>query len=319
MTKPAGCPKVAVIILNFAVADECLSCVASVLASKYESLKVVVIDNGSPDDSMTRLKADLPKSVTLLVNDNTGYAGGNNLGIKWAFGHGADYILILNPDTTITPDAIGKMVAFSEGQDNWPEFLQGKKLGFIGPRIFHPDDLTNPTIYSDGGVIGPTLTRATLRHNGLKAQGLELAKEPFGCDYITGTALFASREVVEAVGLINEDYFLYYEDADWSLRCRKKGYELVILPDAVVYHEGYKSTGHLSPSYIYYHSRNGLYLAMWNGHWGLKFLAYLISAVKLAKQPIKYFLMPSKRSWLKPISLGIWHAWLGIKGPAPKL
>ena len=301
-------PKVAIIILNFNVSFETLKCVASVNNSTYNNFEILVVDNGSTDDSAAVLAAKLPKEVTFIKNQNTGYAGGNNLGLRWALKHGADYALILNPDTAIDPGAVSELVNYANAA--------GTKIGFMGPRIFLSGNVSEPTIYSDGGRIHWTLTRATLAHHGESASRLELNQNPFSCDYVTGTALFVSRAVLEKVGLIREDYFLYYEDTDWSLRCRRLGYKLMIVPSAKVYHEESKSTGLLSPRYIYYNTRNGLYLALWNGSMVLRWLARLNSIFKLFKQPIKYFLRPSQRHWIKPVTRAIIDVWLGRTGRA---
>lgn len=301
----AGQPKVAVIILNYRVWSETLRCVASVRRSTYKNLAILVIDNHSPDDSARQLKKRLPAGVTFLANArNTGYAGGNNWGLQWALKQGAGYAFILNPDTLMTPRAIERLVQFAQSP-------QGQNVGLIGPLILHPDR----TIYSAGGDINWTLTKATLRHNGVPARRVKLAAKPFECGYITGTALLVSTKVLQVIGFMREDYFLYYEDSDWSWRCRRAGYKQMVVPEAVVYHAGYQSTGLLSESYIYYHTRNGLYLALWNGLFLIRVLAIAISVIKLLKQPIKYVLAPAKRHWIKPVSRGILDAWRGITGP----
>lgn len=300
----AGQPKVAVVILNYRVWPETLRCVRSVLNSTYKNVLVLVIDNHSPDDSVKQLTRRLPKSVNFIAhNQNAGYAGGNNLGLKWALKKGAAYVLILNPDTVVAPRAIGELVKFAESP-------AAAKVGFLGPRIFYP----NKTIYSDGGDISWTLTKATLRRHGHSPVRRRLARAPFACGYITGTALFARSRVIKAIGLMREEFFLYYEDTDWSLRCRRAGYKLMIVPAAVVCHEGYKSTGLLSESYIYYHTRNGLYLAFWNGSLLIRILAIALSVIKLLKQPVKYILKPKQRAWVKPVVWGIIDAWRGVIG-----
>lgn len=310
--------KVVVIILNYNVWQAALKCVASVKRSAYPNVSVVVIDNKSPDGSAAELKRRLPKDVTFIVNDkNTGYAGGNNIGLAWALDHGADYVFILNPDTTVEPPAISRLVAFAERAERSSSIINKypKGAGFIGPRIFHTDNPSDPTIYSDGGTIHWTLTKATLQRNGQTMSKAALRHQPFPCGYISGTAVFVSRRVLEDVGFLREDYFLYYEDTDWSLRCRTLGFGLFIVPEAVVYHVGYQSTGLLTERYIYYHTRNGLYLALWNGSLAIKALAIAASVFKLLKQPLKYILLPAKRAWIRPVSRGILDAWQGRTGP----
>lgn len=313
-------PRVATIILNYNVWEATLKCVESVQRSTYPHLAIVVIDNNSQDASAEELRRRLPADVTFIAHDkNIGYAGGNNLGITWAFKHGAEYVFILNPDTMVDSTAIAQLVLFAENPRLYGMDFSGKGrkgIGFLGPRIFHTDDPNDPTIYSDGGIIHWTLTRATLRHNGLKRSELTLSTKPFACDYITGTALFASKRVLKDVGLLREEYFLYYEDTDWSIRCRRKGYSLLVVPAATVFHVGYQSTGLLSPRYIYYHTRNALLLAFWNGGLLIRLLAYVISAIILLKQPLKWVLYPQRRPWVRPVIRGVLDAWRKKTGPA---
>jgi len=104
---------------------------------------------------------------------------------------------------------------------------------------------------------------------------------------------------------MSEEYFLYYEDTDWSLKARQAGYECIFAPLATIWHKGSKSSIAESPSYIYYHIRNGLILAKRHAPWYIKFFVHLDVIWRIKKQILKYIFFPKKRVWVKYILLGI--------------
>ncbi len=129
-------------------------------------------------------------------------------------------------------------------------------------------------------------------------------------DYITGCCLLIKRQVIEKIGLLSEDYFLYYEDVDWCLRAKKAGYDCGLVANAKIYHKQSRSAGEFSYPYIYYHSRNGLILG---NRFGLKPIVYLISFWIILKQMIK-LIIGFRRNWVKPVMKGVWDFWRGRKG-----
>lgn len=118
------------------------------------------------------------------------------------------------------------------------------------------------------------------------------------------------REVVEKIGLMSEDYFLYYEDNDWCQRAQKAGYECVIVPESKIYHKQSRSTGEFSYPYIYYHSRNGL---IFGWKFGPKIVVGLISVWIFSKQIVKY-IIGYKRNWARPVMKGVVDFWRGKRG-----
>ncbi|MFA6436712.1 MAG: glycosyltransferase family 2 protein [Candidatus Paceibacterota bacterium] len=305
-------PKVSIIIVNYNGFEETIGCLKSLLKLDYSNFNVFVVENGSSNDSLQRISDFLEKletqdsrPVTQIIKStkNLGFAGGCNLGIREAQKMGADYFLLLNPDTKVEKDFLSKLIEVSENSQNYSE-LKAKKIGFLGSRIFYED---KKTIYSNGGYIKCNLLQAELRDHGKLKENLGKTK-PFLTDYITGTALLVSKSVLNEIGLMREDYFLYYEDSDWAVRAFKKGFVHVIVPDSVIYHKGYHSTEYLSFNYIYYLVRNGYYLAWWNGNFFQKTFAVFYSIYKLFKQFPKIFI-PEKRKWINPIFKATWDFW----------
>ena len=299
-------PKVFIIILNWNGWPDTIECLSSLNKVIYDNFEVILIDNGSKE------KFQIPNSkfpnlrFTQIFNDlNLGFAGGNNQGIKIALdppaGGRADYVLLLNNDTTVESDFLNKLVEVAE---------KNKEAGIFGPMTYFYDSRTDErkTICSAGGRIIKHFTRGTLI--GYK----EIDSGQYGqlgeVDYISGACLLIKREVIEKIGLISEDYFLYYEDGDWCLRARREGYQCLFVPSAKIYHKVSRSSSEFSFPYIYYHSRNGLIFA---SRFGSKIFTYLFSFWFFIKQIIK-ILIGYKRDWAKAVMKAIIDFWRGKTG-----
>ncbi len=210
-------------------------------------------------------KIDYDDFETIVIDNdkkNLGFAGGNNIGIKQALKNGADYVLLLNNDTVVEPNFLKKLVEVGE---------RDEKAGILGPI---------------GGKI-----------NWFYTKGIHVTKNN---DYISGVCMLVKREVIEKIGLMPKNYFLYFEDVDWCLRARKAGYKCVLVPSSKIWHKVSSSTKAESFSYIYYHTRNGLLLVKRHAPFFIKILAYFVSFLVYFKQLIK-----SSSKWTKAIKLGI--------------
>ena len=234
--------KVSLIILNFKVKDLALKCLESVKKSNYSELGIILVDNGSNDGIEEDIK-ELKGVDFIQTGKNLGYSGGNNIGIKRALKSGADYIFILNPDTTIEKDCIKNLV---DGIEKYKAEITGPKIYFEGTKkIWYAGG-----IFDKENVIG--------KHRGVDEVDSGKYDSPEETDFVTGASLFVKREVFEKIGLFDEKYFLYYEDADFCERAKRAGFNVVYIPDAVVYHENAASAELGSPLQDYYISRNRL-------------------------------------------------------------
>lgn len=307
-------PNIAIIILNYNGGKDILECLDSLRHIRYKHHTVLVVDNKSSDDSVkqvylyARQYPDQPIEV-LELPKNYGYAGGNNRGITRALQKGADYVLILNPDTVVENNFLEELVATAEA------YAKEGKEGFFGPRIFllnAHSTKKHPRVYSNGGLINWLGTRGSLKDYG-KGQSRLAEVQPFETEYVSGTCLLASRETIQKAGLMREEYFLYYEDTDWAIRARRQGIVQVIVPQSIIWHKASTTTKEGSPSYIYYHTRNGLYCGWNNAGQFRRWLILAQSGYTFLKQPIK-LLIPSKRHWAKPVMRGVLDFWKGKKG-----
>lgn len=273
-------PKVFLIILQYNNSKDTIRCLDSILKTQYLNSEVILIDNASSsehlENSENYLKNQIQKKISLAQSkvkkchlikneSNLGYAGGNNKGIRYAINHGADYIFILNNDITIGSKTLGDLIEAG---------ISDNKAGILAPVTKEGDGINY------GGKI-----------NWLKSQLKNLKKYDSSPDYIQGSALLIKKRVVEKIGLFDEKYFLYFEDADYSLRAREAGYKLLIIPWAVISHEVSASTKKLgSPLLLRYHVRNSLLLNSKHAPFIYKIFLHPWAVLTLIKQGVKTIL-----------------------------
>jgi len=285
--------KVAIVILNWNGWPDTLECLESLNRLDYSNLDIILIDNASKERPPLISVQFLKLTIVQIFNEkNLGFAGGNNQGIKIALERGADYILLLNNDTTVESDFLKKLVGVGEEKESY---------GILGPIIYYSDEPEK--IWFAGG-----------QFNRLKTRGSHIFIKPNEAvkkvDYITGCCLLVKKAVIEKIGLLSEDYFLYYEDGDWCLRAQKAGYICGLVSSAQIYHKQSRSTKEFSYPYIYYHSRNGL---IFSSRHGLRSLTYLASIWIFFKQLIKT-MIDHHFNWAGPVMRGVMDFWRGKKG-----
>ncbi|HHT9125914.1 MAG TPA: glycosyltransferase family 2 protein [Candidatus Brocadiia bacterium] len=256
-------PKVIIIVLNFNNCMDTIECIDSLEKINYPNYEIVLVDNGSKDNSVELFKAKYSSNskIRLLINiNNLGFTGGNNLAIRHLMGgmagppvqwtgrvcpwENVDYFLLLNNDTVVNPDFLTQLVNVAEADD---------KIGIVGPKIYklYPELVSgSQTLFCAGTKTIPFLGQPFLRGNGKKDIGRYNNVE--AVDYISGTALMIKKEVIEQIGLLDERFFAYFEDWDWCIRAQKQGFKCVYVPDAVIWHKGSSTIGFKSPSYYYY-------------------------------------------------------------------
>ncbi|OGZ34499.1 MAG: hypothetical protein A2174_02690 [Candidatus Portnoybacteria bacterium RBG_13_41_18] len=284
-------PRVYIIILNWNGCQDTIECIESLKKINYQDYKIVVVDNGSTDASIEIIPKKYFQDINFIeIKKNLGYAGGNNVGIRYALEKGADYVLLLNNDTLVSPDFLSKLVAISESSE---------KIGMAGPKILFANDKNR--IWFGGGVFTWFGGDKHFRYNEIDANDSQK-----DIDYMTGCALLIKKEVIEKIGLLNEDYFLYYEDIDWCLRAKKIGHKIVYEPSSKIWHKVSRTAKPAWDKIIfYYHARNALLLAKLNAPKIILAAVYFKSLLRYFKQIIKLVFFPSKRVISKMIMLGI--------------
>jgi len=215
-------PRVSIHILNYNGGDDILICLRSLCQLTYENLRILVIDNASADDSLARIQAEFP-SIDIIRNTvNLGFGGGHNVGIRDALDRRIPYIWLLNQDAAVAADALSQLIETAEANPS---------IGAMSPRVLNPDD----TVWFEGGQINWWRMRAV--HTPTQP-----GRDP---EYLSGCALFLRSSILSPTGLFDEDFFLYYEDADISRRIQRAGFRLLVEPKARVWHT--EASNHNNP------------------------------------------------------------------------
>lgn len=238
-------PLVSVITVNYNQWEVTAALLDSIRRQSYRALQVIVVDNGSDYDPTPALSEQYPEVLPVRSEVNLGFAGGNNLALPYAKG---SLLLFINNDTELTECTLQEMVFFIQGQP---------AVGMLSPMIlYHPevcgrDDMVQ---YAGMSEVSSLTARNTTIGQGLSSK--DQAQIPRRTAYAHGAAMLVPKRVIDQVGPLSEDFFLYYEELDWGERIKKAGYEIWVLPTAIVYHRESVSVARLSGLKTYYINRN---------------------------------------------------------------
>lgn len=240
---------IAIILVNYNGFNDTVSCVESILKSEYQEYRIVIVDNGSKDKEKILQNEFLNTHTDVVVSEkNLGFSGGNNLGIQYAKKkYDPDYYLLLNNDTVILKDTLSELVNHCNIIEN-TGLVTGKIFYYSQPEvIWYAGGVFN---YKTGIADQPVL-------------GVDESSANNGCidvTFATGCVMLLPRNVIEKIGLLDEEYFLYAEDTDYCCRIMQAGYKLVYVPSAIIYHKVSASTGSQSAMQQYYMMRNNCYI-----------------------------------------------------------
>jgi len=246
-------PAVSIIIVNWNGRAHLPVCLDSLAAQTFRDFEIVLVDNGSADDSVTFVRENHPWVKLVPLTENTGFASGNNHGLKESLG---DYIVTLNNDTRAEPDWLEKLVKTANAHP---------RAGMVGCRICSfadPDviDSIGMGICPDGMARGRYRNR---RWSTLRGPEVEEILFPSAC------AALYRRTMLDEIGFFDDDFFAYAEDTDLGLRGRLAGWDAVLASNAVVYHKYSQTSGSLSPFKVYLVERNHYWVAVKNFSPGL--------------------------------------------------
>jgi GT2 family glycosyltransferase len=223
-----------VIVLSWNGKKDTLECLASLQQLTYPNARIIVVDNSSSDGTGDAIRSAFPNIELIVNNSNLRFAGGNNVGIRQSLEGGAEYVLMLNNDTVVDPEFLGRLVEAAES---------GRKIGMVGPKIYYFDDPKR--IWFAGGLI--KWWRGRVTHIGIREVDNGEYDVTTEVDYITGCCMLIKREVIETIGMLDERYYIYGEDVDLCVRALRSGYKSVYVPSSRVWHKLSVSTkGHLS-------------------------------------------------------------------------
>jgi GT2 family glycosyltransferase len=246
-----GSCRVAIVLVNFNGTIDTLKCLDSIRVIGSKICRTIVVDNGSAPDPSGEFMQAHPWSKVIRCEKNGGWSGGNNVGIRHALEHGAEWVLLLNNDTIVAPDIIDRLLAAAQHNSDH---------GILGPVICFMED--PDTVMTDG-----------CRFNRPGFPGffeqipvpIALSGSPqlVSVDIVNGCCMMISRRVFERIGLIDERFFLIHEESDFCLRAKDAGFACAIVSEPLVWHKG-SSTFKRSGKGVqrYYDARN-LFLLLW--------------------------------------------------------
>ena len=299
-------PKVGIVVLNWDRLDETLKCLDSVCNIEYPNLEVMLVDNHSRENPTAAVEKEFPEIKIIRNEANLGYAGGNNVGIREGLRTGCDYVILLNNDAFPEPDMVAEMVRKATSDD---------RIAAVGGKVLwteRPNTLW--AVYA-----WETFNANIVTVEGLIDEDRGQYEKCRDVHVVVGCALMLRREALEDVGLLDETFFAYHEDLDWCRRARDKGYRVVYVPTAVLYHRGSASTGGGPDSPImYFGGRNSVLYAKKHAtasQW-LKFLLFL--CYDLIRSSIRSLVRRKPRGVLLKMR-GVVDGFLGREPPLAKL
>lgn len=220
-------PAVWILVLNYCSLEDTLACVSAIRQIDYPRLKLLVIDNASPDGSGAELARTIPGDEMLRLDHNIGYAGGNDVGLRIALQQDADYVFVVNPDVLLPADSVARYVSIMQAEPS---------ISALNPIQFSADEITMDEFFR----------REMFDYNGYETPSLPLnPDQQWDVKSLFGATLFLSRHTIEKVGGFDPLYFAYWEEMDLCRRIKYHGGRLVVTSAAPVVHlRSYKARGH---------------------------------------------------------------------------
>lgn len=256
-------PKVSIVLINYNGYRDTIECLQSLREISYTNYEVIVVDNASTNESVKEIRDFIGEGEILIPSEvNGGFSAGNNIGIKYALGRGAEYCLLLNNDTVVEASFLEDLIA---------PFSSNRKCGLTIGKILY--ESKRDTVWYAGGDINSRTARTQHWHYRKKDEGLPEKIEPVS--FATGCCMCLSRNAIETVGFMNEDYFMYVEDAEYCMKLKSAGFELLYVPSSRIYHKVSASTEGASAFSQFYTVRNKLMLIKDNIMPQNKYSAYL--------------------------------------------
>jgi GT2 family glycosyltransferase len=258
-------PLVYIVILNYNGLKDTVECIESLQKITYKNYKIIIVDNNSIDNSEEILRQKFPNYKFIQTGENLGFAGGNNVGIKHALKANAEYILLLNNDTIVEKSFLEPLVETAES---------AKDIGVVGGKIY----------YNDSGLIwyaGANLNQYTgkTQHFGDREKDSGQYNNIRETGYVTGCLMLIKRSAIEKAGLMDDSYFLYYEETDWNVRIKKLGYRLIYNYNSVIYHKVSSTTKNINEKMKYYYDRNVNYFI--NKNFGLSNRLFMYGYIRI--------------------------------------
>jgi GT2 family glycosyltransferase len=258
-------PLISIITVNYNGLALTVELLNSIKQLSYKNLEIFVVDNASKESPQQYLAEHFPEVKCIRSDENLGFAGGNNLAARQAKG---DFIFYINNDAEITEGCLEKLISL---------FEKRPKLGIVSPLIcyFNESKGASNDLIQYAGMTQMNALTARNSTIGEKTRDTGQYADAKPTAYAHGAAMMISRKATEKVGLMFDNFFLYYEELDWCERIRKAGFEIYVEPRARIYHKESATVGASSTLKTYYINRNRIYF-MRRNYGGLGFVAFLV-------------------------------------------
>ena len=290
-------PKVSIITLTWNSYEVTRDCLLTLKKLDYPNFEIIVVDNGSTDGSQEQLAREFPDVRRICNATNLGFAGGNNVAIRDALGRDADYLLLLNNDTIVSPNFLRELIQVGESD---------ARIGLLNPKIYYlePPD----RIWYAGGSYKRGWGFA--QHSGFNRTDNGRYDQLCEVSFVTGCAPLAKTETVRRIGLLDESFFFLFEDLDWCMRAQGAGFKAVYVPSAIVWHRTAAATikNFGKPIRDFYYVKNSVLLARKHleaRHWPL----YFFSMVSFLSYRTAAFLLRAQPKRVAAMFQGLWSGW----------
>lgn len=291
----------AIILINWNQFNLTQACIVSLKKCNYNNFKIILVDNASEDKSGIKLSNKFPDVVFIQNKKNLGFTGANNKGIQYAKNHSFKFIMLLNNDTEVDKNFISPLIN---------KLSNNSKLGAVQPIItyWHNRNI----IWNFGGKINKFTGQVQTINKGKKIDQINLKKET---EWISGCCFVVKSEIIEKAGKLDNSYFVYFEDVDWSVRIIQAGYKLELEPKSLIFHHEGASwknkkksrEGSISPYTHYLNIRNHIYFILKFKHKFNPIGALLYQIIKIGGYSL-YFLMRFRFLKLKMVWKGLMDA-----------
>ena len=253
-----------IVILNYKNYTDTIQCVESFqkLYPASETYEIVIVDNDSKNESVDNLKSKLENVTLIESTENRGYAAGNNIGLAYAKDKNFDYICILNNDTIILEDFLTPCINKLKEDDS---------IGIVGPVLLEYDK--DDCVQSTGGDIFISKGIVTLKNHHKKRHEID---EVVDCDYVGGACMVFRTSLLELIGFIPENYFLFFEETEWCYSTKVHGLRNICLKNAAIKHKGSVSIKAIGGLQNYLMNRNRVIFVKRNIHSNLRYFIFLI-------------------------------------------
>lgn len=296
---------VAAIIVTWNKRAEVLRCLDSVLASTHPIQAIIVVDNASNDGTAEAIKEEFGAVHLIANSSNKGGSGGFYDGINVALCYHTDYLWLLDNDVIVAPNTLSQLLLVAQSEP---------KTGIVGSKIYFAQ--TPEIIWSMGARVNSWLAQISVMGDKVRDEGQY--NQLVEVDYVPMCSMLLATRVVEKIGSVDPDYFVYGDDADFCTRARRAGFRVLSTPTSIAWHDVTLSSQRMSPLAMYYYTRNCI-------HYFLKFapvwykpVTAVLTLLFLARRlvaTIKYWPGLAMFVWVGQAALiGFFDAWRGKRG-----